>query len=113
MSNRVLPMLACRPYWLFVLLLVCSLVFTPSVAKAALPATVDAQADEAEWLIMLYSDADDNILEEDMMIDLQEAELVGSTDQVTIVAQTDRFKGGYAGMGDWTTRQTLPDHPGQ
>ena len=37
---------------------------------------------KAEWLIMIYSDADDNVLEEDMMIDLQEAELVGSTDQV-------------------------------
>ncbi|MGL4649199.1 MAG: hypothetical protein ACRC1H_07310, partial [Caldilineaceae bacterium] len=76
----------------------------PMVAPAAQPATVGvatAQADEAEWLIMIYSAADDNILEEDMMIDLQEAERVGSTDDVTIVVQTDRYKGAYAGMDNW------------
>ncbi len=56
---------------------------------------------------MLYSDADDNVLEQDILLDLQEAELVGSTDQVTIVAQTDRFKGGYAGMEDWTGARRL------
>ena len=57
----------------------------------ALPTAAQAQADEAEWLIMLYSDADDNILEEDIMIDLQEAELVGSTDQVTIASDAACF----------------------
>src|SRR5829696_1013276 len=38
-----------------------------------------AQADEAEWLVMLYSDADDNVLEQDILFDLQEVELIGST----------------------------------
>ena len=55
------------------------------------------------WLIMLYSDADDEILEEDMAFDLNEAELVGSTDGVTVVAQMDRYVGGYAGDGDVTS----------
>ena len=43
------------------------------------------------WLIMMYQNADDEVLEEDIFIDLNEAEIVGSTDQVTIVAQLDRF----------------------
>jgi hypothetical protein len=55
------------------------------------------------WLVMMYEDADDEILEEDMMFDVNEAELVGSTDQVTMVAQVDRYAGGYAGDGDWTS----------
>ena len=105
MFNRLSPMLgtrllATRLRWLLVGLTVVCLSLPSALA---LPTAVHAQADEAEWLIMLYSDADDNILEEDIMIDLQEAELVGSTDQVTIVAQADRFEGGYAGMGDWTS----------
>ena len=41
---------------------------------------------------MLYQDADDKILEQDIYVDLNEAERVGSSDQVQIVAQIDRFK---------------------
>ncbi|MGB0383449.1 MAG: clostripain-related cysteine peptidase [Ardenticatenaceae bacterium] len=68
----------------------------------------DRQASETQdegqtWLIMLYSDADDQILEQDMFIDLNEAELIGSTDRVHIVAQIDRFEGGFDGDGDWTS----------
>ena len=55
------------------------------------------------WLVMMYEDADDEILEEDMSFDMNEAELVGSTEQVTIVAQVDRFAGGYDGDGDVTS----------
>ncbi len=55
------------------------------------------------WLVMMYEDADDEILEEDMVFDLNEAELVGSTDEVTIVAQMDRYAGGYEGDGDVTS----------
>jgi hypothetical protein len=55
------------------------------------------------WLVMIYADADDEILEEDMTFDINEAELVGSTDQVKIVAQLDRYAGGYDGDGDVTS----------
>ena len=55
------------------------------------------------WLIMLYQNADDQILEEDIYIDLNEAERVGSSDNLHIVAQIDRFRSGYAGDGDWTS----------
>jgi hypothetical protein len=51
---------------------------------------------------MLYQDADDKILEQDIYLDLNEAERVGSSDRVHIVAQVDRFRGGYRGDGDWT-----------
>ena len=45
---------------------------------------------QAEWLIMIYQVADDETLEQDILIDLQEAEFIGSSDQIHIVAQTDR-----------------------
>ncbi|MFO7631123.1 MAG: clostripain-related cysteine peptidase, partial [Caldilinea sp.] len=54
-----------------------------------------------KWLIMLYQDADDKILEKDIFIDLNEAERVGSNDQVQIVSQIDRYRGGFDGDGDW------------
>jgi hypothetical protein len=56
-----------------------------------------------KWLVMLYQDADDQVLEQDIYVDLNEAERVGSTDRVTIVAQLDRYKGAFTGDGDWTS----------
>lgn len=54
------------------------------------------------WTVMLYQDADDKILEEDIFLDLNEAERIGSSDNVQIVAQLDRFSGGFAGDGNWS-----------
>ncbi|MEJ2748863.1 MAG: clostripain-related cysteine peptidase [Anaerolineae bacterium] len=62
------------------------------------PASTEGQT----WLVMLYQDADDKILEQDIYLDLNEAERIGSNDRVQIVAQVDRFAGGYQGDGDWT-----------
>lgn len=107
MFNRVLSLTNLQLRWLLIIWTVFSFGLAPTVARAASPALTHLQTGEAEWLIMLYSDADDNVLEQDMMIDLQEAELVGSTDQVTIVAQVDRFEGSYDGMGDWTNAKRL------
>jgi len=60
------------------------------------------------WLVMLYQDADDQVLEQDIYLDLNEAERVGSSENVTIVAQMDRFRGGFQGGEDWTsTRRYL------
>ena len=55
-----------------------------------------------KWLVMLYQDADDKILEKDIYVDLNEAEKVGSSDLVKIVAQVDRYSGAYSGDGNWT-----------
>ena len=55
------------------------------------------------WLVMLYQDADDKILEQDIYVDLNEAERAGSSANVKIVAQIDRYQAGYQGDGDWTS----------
>jgi hypothetical protein len=67
--------------------------FTPPV-----PASGSGQT----WTIMLYQDADDKILEKDIFVDLNEAERVGSSDRVRIVAQIDRHAGAFSGDGNWT-----------
>jgi hypothetical protein len=54
------------------------------------------------WLVMLYQDADDKVLEQDVYVDLNEAERVGSSDRVHMVAQVDRYRAGYQGDGNWT-----------
>ena len=77
----------------------------------AAPTTADLPTENPEapsnsrqtWLVMLYFDADDPALEEDMYYDLNEAEMAGSTDRVKIVAQMDRSDKGYEGDGNWTT----------
>ena len=59
------------------------------------------------WLVMLYQDADDRILEKDIFVDLNEAERVGSSDRVQVVAQVDRFSGGFDGDGNWSSTKRL------
>jgi len=63
---------------------------------------VPASGDGQTWTIMLYQDADDKILEKDIFVDLNEAERVGSSDRVQIVAQIDRYAGAFQGDGNWT-----------
>jgi len=65
-------------------------------------AQVSGQAGQ-NWLVMMYLDADDQVLEQDIFVDLNEAERVGSTDRVSIVAQLDRYQGAFQGDGDWTS----------
>ena len=55
------------------------------------------------WTVMVYQDADDQALEQDIFIDMNEMERIGSTDNVRIITQLDRYKGGYAGTDNWTT----------
>jgi hypothetical protein len=82
--------------------------FAPSPVPGVPTATVKpfvpptAAAGGQTWLVMLYEDADDKILEHDVYIDLNEAERAGSSDSVRIVAQVDRFAGAYNGDGNWT-----------
>jgi hypothetical protein len=40
-----------------------------------------------EWTIIAYADADDDVLEQDIWFDINEMELVGSTQQMNIVVQ--------------------------
>ncbi len=55
------------------------------------------------WTVMLYQDADDQVLEQDIFLDLNEAERVGSSKNVNIVAQIDRHRGAFEGDGNWTS----------
>jgi hypothetical protein len=68
--------------------------FTPPVPAASAGQT---------WTVMLYEDADDQVLEQDIFLDLNEAERVGSSQNVNIVAQMDRYRAGFQGDGDWTS----------
>ena len=78
-------------------------VLSSTPVRAASVAVPAAQSDEADWLIMVYQDADDNTLELDLLLDLQEMEVVGSTEDVHIVVQIDRHEGGFEGMDDFTS----------
>ncbi len=63
-----------------------------------------APASQGEsWTVMLYQDADDKVLEQDIFFDLNEAERVGSGPNLNIVAQIDRYKGGVQADGDWSS----------
>jgi len=76
----------------------------PSPAPTARPFVAPTRSAEGQsWLVMLYQDADDRILEKDIYVDLNEAELVGSSSRVQIVAQLDRFSGAFDGDGNWTS----------
>lgn len=68
--------------------------------------TTDAPAQNTsglpEWTVIVYSAADDEVLEESMWFDVNEMELVGSNPQMNIVVQIDRYPGAFAGDGDWS-----------
>lgn len=72
---------------------------TPTKRPTRVPSTATGDT----WTVMLYQDADDKILEQDIYFDLNEAERVGSSSNVQIVAQIDRYSGAYQGDGDWTS----------
>jgi hypothetical protein len=84
------------------------LVNTP-IAEVMLPTNEPVEvalppaSEETTWLVMLYQDADDQILEKDIYIDLNEVEKVGSSDRVHIVSQLDRFQAAYQGDANWTS----------
>jgi hypothetical protein len=61
-----------------------------------------------EWTVIVYSAADDEVLEESMWFDINEMEMVGSNPQMNIVVQVDRYASGFTGDGDWSdTRRFL------
>ncbi len=80
---------------------------TPAVQPTRVPIkplpTSVSKGSTQTWTVMLYQDADDQILEQDIYMDLNEAERVGSGKQVNIVAQMDRYLGAYRADGDWTS----------
>jgi len=75
----------------------------PAPAPLKTLAPQPAAGQDQTWLVMLYQDADDKVLEQDIFFDLNEAERVGSSDAVQIVAQLDRYRAGFQGGGDWSS----------
>ncbi|MBN1640431.1 MAG: hypothetical protein JXA09_04275 [Anaerolineae bacterium] len=70
----------------------------------ALPCTVGAQRTLAEWTILVYLDADNN-LEKNAIDDFLEMAAVPSSPAVNVVVQFDRINGYDSRYGDWA--QTL------
>ena len=84
----------------------CLKVLVPVVSAAAAPQSA-AKSGAAEWLVMVYQAADNN-LDPFAMLDLKEMQKVGSSDRLKIVSMTDR-----ASFGEWTTtRRFLVRKPG-
>ncbi|HKY55831.1 MAG TPA: clostripain-related cysteine peptidase [Anaerolineales bacterium] len=80
---------------------------SPSPTDSNVPANPTPQtsvdpSSVAEWTVIVYSAADDEVLEETMWFDVNEMELVGSNPQLNIVVQIDRYGGAFDGDGDWT-----------
>lgn len=74
----------------------------PATARPKPTRAPSTQNSDQNWLVMVYQDADDKVLEKDIWLDLNEIEKVGSTDQVQIISQIDRYAGGYTGQDDFT-----------
>ena len=73
---------------------------TPPPTSAPLPtATYDANLDD--WTVLVYMDADNN-LELPGLLDLNEMEAAGSSEQVNVIVQIDRALGETSLDGDWS-----------
>lgn len=66
---------------------------SPTRAPTAPLVAATTTSGKGNWLVLLYEDARDKVLDEDIFLDLNEAERVGSSDRVRIVAQLDRYRG--------------------
>ncbi len=73
------------------------------ISSAPIPDVSDVSSDQQTWLVMLYQNGDDEVLEYDIVFDANEAEAAGSGERVTVVTQLDRYWGAYDGDGDWST----------
>jgi len=82
-------------------------VVTPQPGQPSEPIVPQDTSGLPEWTIIYYSDADDDILEEDLWFDINEMEMVGSNSQMNIVVQIDRAEGAFNGDGDWTDTRRL------
>ena len=85
---------------------------TPTTNNPPVPnSTTEPPVNPSElpaWTVIVYSAADDEVLEENMWVDINEMEVVGSNPQMNIVVQMDRYAGAFTGDGDWTdTRRFL------
>lgn len=83
------------------ILLFCVLFVLGSIPLSLTTTTSGAETGLKEWTFIVYLDADNNL--EDVGIeDLNEMEVVGSSDEVNVVVLMDRAIGYDTSNGDWT-----------
>lgn len=82
--------------------IVCLLGHEAQAMKKLSQLGVSPKSTTAQWTIMVYMVADNN-LEGAAIDDMNEMELVGSSEDVNIVVQVDRHPGYDVSDGDWTT----------
>jgi Clostripain family len=75
----------------------------PATSTPRAPSAPSAPVSGQKWLVMLYQDATDQVLDHDIYLDLNEAERTGSTDRVRIVSQIDRYLGRGQSSNAWPT----------
>ena len=89
---------------------------TPANAAATAAPTqavaVAAGSGDTKWLIMLYQDADDKVLEKDIFVDLNEAERAGSSSNVQIVEPARPLSRRLSGRRRLELHQALLHQPG-
>jgi len=81
-----------------------SLPFNPQNPDSIVPSDT---SNLPEWTVIVYAAADDDVLEQDIWFDINEMELVGSTQQMNVIVQIDRADGSFSGDGDWTDTRRL------
>ncbi len=77
------------------------IIFLLLVLSLLLGCCLPPPTQKAKWTIMVYIDSDNN-LELAALWDIDEMEMVGSTDDVKVVIQWDRIPGYDSSNGDWT-----------
>lgn len=65
-----------------------------------------AQGGPAQWTVLIYSAADNN-LESVMMRDINRLEMIGSTDEVNLVALIDRHPQYWTGSDNWSDTRLI------
>ena len=73
-----------------------------AVVATPVPLEPTISPEQQTWLVMLYQNADDELLEFDIFFDANEAEYIGSSERVTVVSQLDRYGNAFDGDGDWS-----------
>ena len=91
--------------------LVAVLLLVVGALLAPVLVTPPARAATAEWTILVYMDADNN-LEDAGIADFLEMARVGSTSLLNIVVQFDRAVGYNNSYGDWTDTKRFLVNPG-
>ena len=75
----------------------------PATGTPRAPSAPSVPSSGQKWLVMLYQDATDKVLDQDIFVDMNEAERTGSTDRVRIVSQIERYRGSGQSSSAWPT----------